>query len=433
MTNGLISRLAALAACMAAALAAPVHPAAAQTVQDGSIYSRYGLGELRSFSSSRIQAMGGGGTALWSGESSNIGNPATWSGQALVHAAASMRFDGIRTNDSANNSKSLLSGTLGAIQFGMPLLTNRLGFGAAFEPYSRVNYGIVTEGSLVPDPRSSDDVAYRLIHSGTGGLQRVRTGLGYRPVSWFSVGASIDFLFGIIEETRRTTLFSDEFFETNLATTTRMRATTATAGASLLLPDLVTDDDVLALAGTVTLPATISANRAVTLGESLDRDTLGTRTAGDMQLPLGIRGGVSYALQNRWSATADVLYEPWTDFRSDFSLPGSMRDRRRISAGVEFRPAGSSQLEPYLARTAYRLGFYLDEMYVSPAADAEVGTRAITGGLSFPAMLSGTRLDLTFLLGTRGSTAGNLVRDRFLTLSLTVNIGERWFVKRKLG
>ncbi len=425
---------------MAATLTGPVHIAAAQAAQDGSIYSRYGLGELRTFSSSRIQAMGGGGTALWSGESVNLGNPATWSSQTLVHAAASMRFDGIRTQDAAENSKNLLSGTLGAIQFGMPLLTSRLGFGVAFEPYSRVNYGIVTDGSLVTDPRSAEDVAYRLIHTGTGGLQRVRTGLGYRPASWLSVGAAIEFLFGIIEETRRTTLFSDEFFETNLATSTRMRATTATAGASVLLADVLTENDALALAGTVTLPATVSANRAVTLGESLDRDTLGTRTEGSMHLPLGIRGGVSYALRNRWSATADLLYEPWTDFETDLSLPGivpgepgSMRDRRRISAGLEFLPAGPSQLESYFARIAYRLGFFVDEMYVSPAADSEVGTRAITGGLSFPAMLTGTRLDVTFQMGTRGSTARNLVRDRFLTLSLTVNIGERWFVKRKLG
>ena len=58
---------------------------------------------------------------------------------------------------------------------------------------------------------------------------------------------------------------------------------------------------------------------------------------------------------------------------------------------------------------------------------------ALTGGLSVPNRLTGARFDLGFELGTRGSTEGVLVRDTFLKGTLTVNFGERWFVRRRFN
>ena len=81
---------------------------------------------------------------------------------------------------------------------------------------------------------------------------------------------------------------------------------------------------------------------------------------------------------------------------------------------------------------AYRLGFYYDQTYVSPVAGTDINTIALTGGFSLPALLAGTRLDINFEVGTRGTTDGNLVHDRLYGVSATLNIGERWFVKRKL-
>ena len=115
-------------------------------------------------------------------------------------------------------------------------------------------------------------------------------------------------------------------------------------------------------------------------------------------------------------------------------VTGQLHDRMRISGGVEWIPAGISQLESYLARIAYRLGFYRDNLYVSPstAVGTKIDVVAVTGGLGLPTLFAGTRVDLVFEIGTRGTLDRNLVRDRFVGLSATVNVGERWFVKRRL-
>jgi len=105
----------------------------------------------------------------------------------------------------------------------------------------------------------------------------------------------------------------------------------------------------------------------------------------------------------------------------------------RYSIGVELVPAGSSLQSSYLSRTAYRVGFYRDQLYASPVAGRDVVVIAVTGGLGLPTLFFGTRIDLSFEVGTRGSTDHNLIKDRFIGVSATLNIGERWFVKRKLG
>ncbi len=378
--------------------------------------------------------MGGGGTALWSLNYANYANPAALSRQFLVRASAGMRFDNISTVDASNQSKNLRAGSFSAIQFGLPLISNKLGLGFAFEPYSRVNYRVTTTGTLPLDPTRSP-ASYAVVTQGSGGLQQVRLGIGVKPVSFFSLGLSVDYLFGITEESRRTAFDQVSLVTTNVATSTRMRGVTTTGGAIIAIP--VGEDGEFSVAATATLPATLRAKRARTLGESLDLDTLGTEISGDITLPVSTAAGISYTTQSRWTFAADVRYEPWTQFESEMDLtgytPSAMRDRKRISAGVEFLPAGNSTNEPYIQRTAYRLGFYLDNSYISPVVGESITTQAVTAGVSLPTLFGGTRLDLNIHVGRRGSASGILVKDRFVTVSATLNVGERWFLKRRLG
>ena len=413
--------------------------AVGQFREDGSVYSRFGLGELRSFSSSQTQAMGGGGTALWSYNYTNLDNPASWSRQVLVRAVAGMRLDGIRATDTNNNVKTLHSGSLGAVQFGVPLKNDRLGLALAFEPFSRTNYLITMQNVLITDPTLGDTTSYRIDYEGTGGLQLARIGLGVQVVPGFSVGAGIDFLFGITAETRRTSFASTDFTQTVLSNNTRAGGVTGSIGVIASRTGILAEQDDISVAARLRLPATLQQTRTRTLGESLNRDTLGTDIRGDSRLPLSARFGVAYHLDNRWAFTADWLYEPWSAFESDLELPGytpggasGFRDRSRISGGIEWQPGGANLLESYFERVAYRLGIYYDGSYVAPAEDVDLTTRALTGGFSLPALLAGARMDVNFEFGSRGATDGLHIRDRFITVSATLNVGERWFVKRKL-
>ena len=430
-------RLLTLAALCSLTLAPAL--ALAQGRDDGSLYSRFGLGDLRSFTSPQAQAMGGGGTALWSWNYINFNNPASWGRQRLVRAVAGFRFDGVEITDASDNTKRLTNGSLTAIQFGVPFRDDQFGLGLAFEPYSRVSYQVQTQDQLVTDPTTQDSTLYQIDFEGTGGLQQLRGGLGVRVADALALGASVDIIFGIIEESRRTEFASFDFAQTNLATSTRLFGVTGTLGALVTLSNLAAPTDNFTLAASLTLPTSLNGDRTQTLGESLSRDTLGTDIEGSLDLPLSARLGLAYEPNNRWTFVADARYEPWSQFESELSFPGYtpgdarlFRDRLRLSAGFELLPAGANLLDSYLKRVAYRLGFYYDQAYVSPIEGADINTLALTGGLSLPAFTPGTRLDINLEVGTRGTTDQNLVRDIFYGVSATLNIGERWFVKRKL-
>ncbi|MCY4002062.1 MAG: hypothetical protein OXF84_14830 [Bacteroidetes bacterium] len=405
----------------------------AQGRDDGSFYSRYGVGELVSFASSQAQALGGASAGLFSYNYMNFSNPGTWSRQTLVRVAIGAQFHRLEALDAVGRSEQFTRGNFNAIQIGVPLIAGKLGMGVSYEPFSRIHYQVSTNNSVSVSPREGE-FAYRVNHEGSGGLHQARIGLGFKLTSWASIGATADILFGIIEEGRRTTFERLDLLETNLVNTTRLFGVSSTAGVTLSF-DSEEYEFVTTL--TATLPTSLDGTRNLTLGESLNVDTLETSTDGTLELPTKLLGGVAFSYQNRWLISTEVRYEPWSSASTTVPLNAFnstyLRDRVRYSMGVEFIPAGASLQSSYLSRTAYRLGFYRDRLYVSPVPGRDVVVTAITGGLGLPTLFFGTRVDLSFEIGTRGSTNYNLIRDRFIGVSATLNIGERWFVKRRLG
>lgn len=427
--------------CIAALVLAP--PAAAQSNGNGSIYSRYGLGSLETFSSSQSAALGGGGYALRSLNYTAMGNPALWSDQVFTRLSAGGNYQQIRATGEQGETSRLSSGSVEAVHFNFPLYERELGVGVSFQPYSITNYQVVRS---VPDP-SEDLPAYDVNYQGAGGLYSVRGGLGYKVSEILRVGASVDVIFGIVESQRRTefTSSSATLRNTVVSDATRLSGVTGTLGAHLSFADVFAADDAFSLGGAVVLPTTLDGRRVRTLDEDLARDTL-SNVQGETSLPWRARLGLAYQPNEQWSIVLDGEFEPWSTFTTTFdeaSSPGqfgrqfpvggegSLTDRWRLSAGAELVPGGSGGLAGFFARTGYRLGVYTEQLYVQPAGNS-VQEYAATGGLSLPTSIPGTRIDLNLKAGVREATGGSFVRDVFYGVSVHVNFGERWFQKRKL-
>lgn len=422
-------------------------PARAQSQGDGSPYSRFGLGELDTFTSSQAEAMGGGSYALRSYNYLNAGNPALWSDQVYTRVTAGARYQNLRATNEAGETSRLTQGTVTALQFSLPLYTQKLGLVLSFRPYSRSSYRTLRAGTLQPDPSAPDStVGYTVSSEGDGGLQQFTGGLGYRINDNLSVGASAEVIFGIVENRRSTRFDAAAYAPAIRSAGTRLLGVTGTLGGHLSLPRLLTEEDLLSIGVAFTLPTRLSGDRTFTLGQSLDRDTLRS-TDGTVDVPLSARAGLAYQPDERWTLVADGLYEPWSNFGSsfqgDFALPGqgALGDRTRLSAGFEFLPAGIDLNEGYLRRMAFRLGLAYEQSYLrlgdgpnttGDTPSSAINTWTASGGLSLPTILPGTRVDLNLKAGVRGAAEGILVRDTFYGVSLNVNIGERWFQERKL-
>lgn len=414
--------------------------ATAQFQRSGSVYSRFGIGQLKSFHSSQVAAMGGGGYALSSGRYKTFGNPASWSNQVLTGIGGGITMESIRVDDGTSDVATLGSGSLGAIQFGFPIISQQLGVGLSFAPFSETGYTIRVEDVIDSGVSVDDTSAYTIDYLGSGGLHAATAGIGYAVSRRFSVGISGDFLFGLIEKSRETVFEDSDFASTRLSESVRLSGFRATIGVSGNLVNVLRDNDRFSAGLAVTTPASLSGQKVNLFGPVQDADTLGTSTDVDVTIPLGVATGLAYTFDGRWLFIADAEYQPWTNFESSVALPGytpgssdGLRDRLRLSTGVEVLPAGNNIFASYLSRVAYRLGVFYDQEYIQPDGLTNINTVGLTGGMSIPLGVPGTRLDVISEIGRRGQTGNGLVRDTFFKFGLNLNIGERWFVKRKLG
>lgn len=416
--------------------------ATAQNSGDGTVYSRFGLGELETYASPQLEALGGRGIAVHSLNYVNFLNPASFSDQMLTRVAAGARFQALTAQSDGAPDSELYSGSLNAVQFSLPLYTQKLGLAFGFIPYSRTNYLAQRSDSLLLD--TGDMLNYNVNYEGRGGLQQIVGGGGYRINDNISVGASVHFIFGIMEDARSTQFEDAGVIGTDLSTASRLYGVTGTLGAQLTRSALFGSSDQLDIGLSLTLPTKLSGTQVRTVQgvTRTTRDTLLTEGAkkGDVSadVPLTARLGVSYRPDARWLLLLDGTYEPWSNFSWDFPTrtdrflrEDNYQDRFYVSGGVEFLPAGNDLVASFFQRTAYRLGGYYEQAYVTPIGGQSISAMAVTGGLSLPTLVSGTRIDLNMEVGTRGTTEQQLVRDVFYKLSLNLNIGERWFRKRR--
>lgn len=402
----------------------------------GSIYSLYGMGERLDLESSQSAMLGRAGVTLRSGVYASFSNPALWSDLTVTTFSAGANVTTVRSEDAGGEESVGTAGDLVGLHLGIPLLPGRLGMTFAYGPYSRVNYRAAIRDSVSVE---GDMVPYTLNLEGAGGLQQLSAGLGVRIGSAIQVGARGDVVVGTEEYLQRTDFDDAAYVETRQARATRVRGLTGTVGAAATLAHLAAEDDALTVGAALTLPTDLSTSRTVTLGESLDRDTLAASVDGDATLPLLLRGGITYRSGPRWLATVDALYEPWSQFESTLPVGGYdpagdnvLQDRLRLGGGFEVTPGGRDRRAGALRRSSYRLGAYVENGLYAPSG-LDVTTVALTGGLSVPNRFTGARFDLGFEVGTRGSTEDVLVRDTFVKGTFTFNFGERWFVRRRFN
>lgn len=424
------------AACVAVLLL--VCPAYGQGSPDGSIFSRFGIGDLKLYGSPQIVAMGGGATGLGGRRYTNSLNPATLANISLTGVSAGLSYESVDITDRFDNTSRLSSGSLRAVQFSFPLLENKVGIGASFLPYSRRRYRV--EVSDVLDAGDDESVDYTVNFLGKGGLQKAALAAGIAVSPNVSVGVEGHMLFGLIEESQETA-FETSLYQTSLLTNAiRLRGFSARLGVLVGIPGLRSDDDLLTVGAQFTLPTSLTAEQTLTSGPEQERDTLSVGADGDVDLPFSASIGAAYRASARWLFVADFRYEPWTEFTSTLPLPGydpadpaGLNDRTRVSAGFQVIPAGNDLLASFPARVGYRLGFFYDPVYLSSNPDRKVNTIAVTGGLSLPTRVPGTRIDMNVEVGTRGTADTGLVRERFVRFGLNLNVGERWFLKTRIG
>ncbi|MGH2567940.1 MAG: hypothetical protein ACRDGA_06335, partial [Bacteroidota bacterium] len=159
----------------------------------GSTYSRFGIGDLTLFGSSRMYGMGNVGLALYGDGFINRLNPAGLAGISETRIAGGFEYLNFYSSDNLGKG-TFARGEFQGVAFAFPVAKDD---GATLllesSPYSSVHYAIE-----LADDQLGAPFLQQLY--GNGGLTTLGLGGSFRLSSSTSVGAKLNYLFGGIRQ-----------------------------------------------------------------------------------------------------------------------------------------------------------------------------------------------------------------------------------------
>ena len=324
--------------------------------------------------------------------------------------------------------------------FSVPIWKS-LSFMGGITPYSSVGYKYsIKETNPAVISAAGSNITYT--DSGQGSLYKLFAGLGTTLGRRLSVGAEADFYFGKIEKNFVQDFEKTGYNELRDGYTMSLHAFSGKGGLQYEhpLPGRIT----LGFGATYSTAANLQglvnyAKTATGSAESVDiisREDNLADTPGRIKLAGELGLGVSVTYADKFRAELNYLRADWgpTGMNSadgfaipDAKLPFSAGVRNTFRLGTEYIP-NRNDIRYYYKKWAYRAGVYYSDEYYTVAGKT-VATTGLSLGVTLPVFRWYNGLSVALDLGQRGALGGGLVRERFVRVSLGVNLFDIWFQK----
>jgi hypothetical protein len=413
--------------------------------QINSPFSRFNIGTLETPGSFRSLSMGGIGTASRDNCTIYFTNPASYSSLDTNSFIFDFGFDYGRNFITDGVSKfSSDDINFHHLVMGFPL-GKGWGLALGIMPISSGYYKIiqtVTSSDPGYDPNIGE---YAVSHQGDGGITRIFIGSGLKVTKNFSIGANFAILSGDINR------FNQFVFS---------------QAADYLNTYHDNNRENLQLVGMnfdfgLQYSASLKNNYFLNLGASLSsnhnysskysqlslkysvwgmNDTISytSNNSAKTYIPGTLRVGVSFGKKNKFTTGVDYIYTKW----SASQIPGSAgyaADTRQLAFGAEYIPDKYSNYG-YLSRIEYRIGGHFGDNYLIINQDqvkeygATIGfglplrRTTMNGNIFFDSSKANLFFDFTSRSGFSSST---IHRENYISMGISLNLYDFWFVKRK--
>lgn len=388
-------------------------------------YSFYGIGDIKFKGSVDTRAMGGV-SVFPDSIHLNLQNPASYASLKYIAFtiggnASTTKF---KTNTLQERSKR---SALDYIALGIPIGK----FGASFGlmPYSAVGYQI---NSLASDGNTVRQFV------GSGGVNKAFVGIAYQINKKLSVGMDINFNFGSIKT--ENALFSSQALygtlEKNASSISGININTG-----LMYNTPLTKKLHLFSSLTYTPESKLNALNSRNIANVQYSPTIGyipLDSAVDVvvpnssiNLPSKIAFGIGVGENKKWALGAEFTRQQFSNYSNRFVdiTAGKFENANRIAIGGYIVPKYNS-FSSYFARVNYRAGLRYENTGLV-IKNKSITDAAITAGLGLPVggLLSNINLGIEY--GKRGTRAENLVEENYLSLTISLSLTDKWFVKRK--
>lgn len=388
-------------------------------------YSGFGIGELELSSGGRNTAMGQTGVALRSNLFLNTTNPASLTAIDPQSFLFDMGIHFKYTNlESSSKSVDVNNGNLSWLQMGFPISKKLFG-GFSLNPKSSVGYDIYTVKSI--DGTSS---TYPAIFEGSGGLSEVAGLLAFKLNNHISLGVKTGYIWGNVAQmlTQEVTISSTVYTITQ-EDKIRYSGSYFDFGTQVTIP--VSSKFTLIWGGVAGISSRLNSTKTTSInkayGSSTEIITSDSKSSSSMKLPIDLGTGISFLYGPKWVVTADYKRSDWENASLDISSR-KLSTNNSFRGGLEFSPKNNPNSFKQSAR--YRLGYRYESGYIK-MYNNQIHEQAVTLGLGLPIRKDRSYANFSFELGLRGTKDAALVQEKYVKLTASFNLWDKWFIKRQ--
>jgi hypothetical protein len=402
--------------------------------RSGSFYSLFGVGYPTDNNNARELGLGIIGVSLDNMQSNSLQNPALWGRNTLSTASTGLNLSKYQaSSQNASNVNALLE--VGYFQVTLPIMREKFGVSASMYSVTRSNYRFVTIDSAIAS--ANNVVNYASDIRGAGGINKLEVGFGWSINKNISIGYAPSLTF-VTQNNSQDVFFNKSGFGTsNLDAKVTGTAMGQRFGALLTFRNLIRSRDRISIGAEATLPITIDAKKTKTVKKIVENQeeevTLGTSQKGDIKLPLGLKGGITYYPSQLLNISAEGLYQGWGSYESAFdpnTQLSMMSDRYKLGFGVGYHPYRTNSAK-FLSNFRYSGGISYDSGHLTISSQ-DINTLWFSAGLGIISPRSSSTVDLSIRYGLRGTTNHNLIREKIWAFNLSVNLSELMFFRKKL-
>lgn len=390
----------------------------------GSLYSRYGKGDIYLFNFGREMGLAGGGYSIGSESNISLNNPAGLYKLNLTRFETGFTFDGV--NLSNNQTGIFYSNTaFSGFAFAVPI-DKDLGFSAAVGiiPVTRVEYEVFEEITETPfDP-------HKISYSGKGGISKIFLSTSFITPIDFIIGGSFEYYTGKIDKESSIDFEQSSFYDSKY--TTRHGHYGVGFNFGIITPDL---SDIIGIQSLTNLRLGASYNFIPSLKTDttfISSSTLGTSelisNVVNTKIPGKLGVGLSFELDNSFLIMFDFVSQAWSNYEFNGQKESQLRDLNHFNIGFEYKnpdSRGETLWEQLTLRGS--LSYEQTQYILSGKGIDQLG---IHGGFSYP-FTKTSSLDVGLMFGMRGTKESNLLKEYIYQIAVSISFGELWFQREE--
>jgi len=402
-----------------------------------SAYSYYGIGDIKFKGSIENRSMGGI-SVFPDSIHINIQNPAHLASLKLTGFALGGTYANTKSKTETQEAKARRT-SLDYMVIAVPI--GKVGIGFGLIPYSSVGYKIqknIYDINTSVNPNDTTRVQYSK-YTGTGGVNKVFMGFGYRLTKKINIGADIQYNFGTIETTNlRYQLFPLLQYGSRENNVSDLRGVNIDLGITYQTKVKSKHSFFSSLSYTPQAELTISNTRNVEIVQLLSNSAISVIERQNIpvldtkiKLPAKISFGSGYGEVKKWLVGGEISFINNSVMSNRFNdIQGTTFENSiRYSLGGFFIPNYNSYSN-YYKKIVYRGGFRYENTGLV-IQNKSITDFAATIGLGMPLSGTFTNINIGLEIGKRGTKYYNLVEENYINLNVGLSLSDKWFVKRK--